>query len=103
MNRRKFFAQLKKHGFSKSDLQMTRVGLTYDRPHNGGRIRVTVPKSHSETFTILGPVNYSGIFVNGDLKQCNWGSVVKPSEFGMENMLEVCIALISGDLAMVEA
>ena len=103
MNRRQFFSQLKRLGYSRSVMQMTRVGLTYEKPHAGGFITVTVPKRHSETFTIFGPVNFSGIWLNGDKRESHWGSVVKPSEFGMENMLEVCIALISGDLVMAEA
>ena len=64
MNRRKFFAQMRKLGFSKSRFQMTRIGLTYEKDADGNRISVTVPKHHESTFTILGDVPYSGIFVD---------------------------------------
>ena len=71
--RRQFFARLKKLGYSKSNLQMTRIGLTYvkdDDEH--GRVTVTVPKHHEGTFTIMGDVPYSGIFVENTGRQLNW-------------------------------
>ena len=98
MNRRKFFAQMRKLGFSKSRLQMTRIGLTYDKDDNGNRISVTVPKHHESTFTILGDVPYSGIFVEATGKQVNWGTPVVPSDLGLNNMLEVCLGLCDGTI-----
>jgi hypothetical protein len=98
LTRRKFFARMKKLGFSKSRFQMTRIGLTYDKEVEGERISVTVPKYHEQTFTILGDVPYSGIFVENNGKQLNWGTPVVPSELGLNNMLEVCLGLCDGSI-----
>jgi hypothetical protein len=97
--RRQFFARLRKLGYSKSDIQMTRIGLTYvmdDDEH--GRVTVTVPKHHSGTFTILGDVPYSGIFVEDTGRQLNWGTPVTPSDLGLNNMLEVCLGLCKEEI-----
>ena len=73
LTRRQFFARMKKLGFSKSRLQMTRIGLTYDKDGDH-RVSVTVPKHHEQTFTILGDVPYSGIFVQAiEGRSANWG------------------------------
>ena len=98
LTRRQFFARLKKLGFSKSRLQLTRIGLTYDKEIEGDRVSVTVPKYHSSTFTILGDVPYSGIFVENIGKQLNWGTPVTPSELGLDNMLEVCLGLCKEEI-----
>ena len=98
--RRQFFARMRKLGFSKSNLQMTRVGLTYEKECEGERITVTVPKSHESTFHILGNVSYSGIFVQDIGKNTNWGIPVTPSDLGLNNMLEVCLGLCSGEVQM---
>jgi len=102
LTRRQFFARIKKLGFSKSRLQMTRIGLTYEKLlEDGGRVTLTVPKYHESTFHILGPVPYSGIFVQdlGD-RNPNWGNVVNPKNLGLNNMLEVCLGLLSGGIEM---
>lgn len=98
MNRRKFFAQMRKLGFSKSRFQMTRIGLTYEKDADGNRISVTVPKHHESTFTILGDVPYSGIFVDSAGKKVNWGTPVSPNDLGLTNMLEVCLGLCNGSI-----
>ena len=98
MTRRQFFAQMRKIGFSKSRLQLTRIGLTYEKEIDGERVSVTVPKYHEGTFTILGKVPYSGIFVENNGKQINWGTPVSPNELGLENMLEVCLGLCNGSV-----
>lgn len=101
LSRRQFFSRLKSAGFSKSRFQMTRVGITYEKETEEGRVSLTVPKSHSSTFTILGDVPYSGIFfeyIEG--RQVNWGISVRPADLGLENMLEVCLGLVNGDITM---
>ena len=103
LTRRQFFARIKKLGFSKSRFQMTRIGLTYEKElEGGGRVTLTVPKHHEGTFHILGDVPYSGIFVEdvGD-KNPSWGNIVNPKSLGLNNMLEVCIGLLSGGIEMV--
>lgn len=101
LTRRQFFGRMKRLGFKKSRLQMTRIGLTYDKEDESGeRVTVTVPKYHESTFTILGNVEYSGIFVERiPDRECNWGIPVDTESLGM-NMLEVCIGLCSGDIQM---
>ena len=97
--RRQFFARLRKLGYSKSDIQMTRIGLTYvkdDDEH--GRVTVTVPKHHEGTFTIMGDVPYSGIFVENTGRQLNWGTPVTPGDLGLNNMLEVCLGLCKEEI-----
>lgn len=99
MTRRQFFAQMRKLGFKKARLQMTRMGLTYDRVDHNGRVTVTVPKGHEQTFTILGDTDYNGIYVlaNG---RTQWGTQVQPGELGCGNMLEVCLGLCEGSIGL---
>jgi len=91
---------MRKLGFSKSRMQMTRIGLTYVRDDENGRVTVTVPKYHESTFTILGDTPNSGIFVKDIGKETNWGIPVNPNSIGLNNMLEVCLGLCSGDVHM---
>jgi len=98
LTRRQFFARMRKLGYSKSDLQMTRIGLTYVKEDEGGRVTVTVPKYHEQTFTILGDVSYSGIFVENTGRQINWGTPVTPNDLGLDSMLEVCLGLCNGNI-----
>ena len=102
LTRRQFFARMRKLGFSKSRLQMARNGLTYVKDDEEGRITVTIPKGHETTFHILGDTPNSGIFVQDIGKQTNWGIPVNPSAIGLNNMLEVCLGLCSGDIQMVK-
>ena len=100
ITRRQFFARLKKLGFSKSRLQMTRVGLTYEKMDGDARVTLTVPKAHSSTFHILGDVPYSGLFhekVEG--RSVSWGVEVDTKDMGMD-MFEVCLGLCSGHIRM---
>ena len=102
LTRRQFFGRLRTLGFKKSRLQMTRIGLTYERDEGDGKVMVTVPKYHSSTFTILGDILYSGIFVEAiPGRPVNWGTPVDTDALGM-NMLEVCLGLCSGDIQMVQ-
>ncbi len=101
LTRRQFFSRMRNLGFSKSRIQMARNGLTYQKGEGTNSIMVTVPKWHEETFTITGNVSYSGIFreqKNGD--QVNWGIPVRPNDLGMDNMLEVCLGLCSGEVSL---
>ncbi len=77
---------------------MTRIGLTYEKDDEDGRITVTVPKYHDSTFTILGDVPYSGIFVENPGRQLSWGTPVTPGDLGMNNMLEVCLGLCKEEI-----
>jgi hypothetical protein len=80
---------------------MTRIGLTYEKADEDGRVTVTVPKHHESTFTILGDVPYSGIFMQAiEGRPVNWGTPVVPSDLGLESMLEVCLGLCSGTITM---
>ena len=98
LTRKQFFARMRKIGFKKSRFQLTRIGLTYEREDEDGRVTVTVPKHHDSTFHILGDVSYSGIFVEDIGKDTNWGIPVRPSDLGMNNMLEVCLGLCKGEV-----
>ena len=102
ITRRQFFSRMRKLGFSKSRLQMTRIGLTYEKvDEDGVRISVTVPKHHEQTFTILGDVPYSGIFTEAIKdRPTNWGIPVTPANLGLNSMLEVCLGLCSGAITM---
>ena len=102
LTRRQFFARIRKLGFSKSRFQMTRIGLTYVKDDENGRVTVTVPKHHEGTFTILGDTPNSGIFVEDTGRETNWGIPVNPPAIGLNNMLEVCLGLCSGDIQMVK-
>jgi hypothetical protein len=101
ITRRQFFGKMRSLGFSKSQIQMTRIGLTYEKADEDGRVTVTVPKHHESTFTILGDVPYSGIFMQAiEGRPVNWGTPVVPSDLGLESMLEVCLGLCSGTITM---
>ena len=100
LTRRQFFARMRKNGFSKSRIQMTRMGITYEKKDDNGRVTVTVPKHHESTFHILGEVPYSGIFVEDIGKSTNWGVPVTPADLGLNNMLEVCLGLCRGEILM---
>jgi len=95
LTRKQFFARMRKIGFKKSNLQMTRIGITY---RNDEGVTVTVPKHHESTFHILGDVPYSGIFVEDIGKNVNWGVPVTPANLGLNNMLEVCLGLCRGEI-----
>ena len=103
LSRRQFFARMRKLGFSKSRVQMTRVGLTYEKNDESGRVTVTIPKSHENTFHILGDTPNSGIFVKDIGRQTNWGIPVDPNAIGLNNMLEVCLGLCSGEITLQRA
>lgn len=101
ITRLQFFARMRKLGYSKSRMQMTRIGLTYVKEEDGSRVTVTVPKHHESTFHILGDVPYSGIFVEKIAgRETNWGTPVDTKALGLE-MFEVCLGLCSGGIEMV--
>jgi hypothetical protein len=101
LTRRQFFARLRGLGFSKSRIQMTRIGLSYEKEAEHGRVTVSVPKHHESTFHILGDVPYSGIFVEKtDGRAVNWGTPVDTNALGL-TMLEVCLGLCSGGIELV--
>ena len=101
LTRRQFFGRLKRLGFSKSRIQMTRIGLTYVKEDEHGRVTVTVPKHHESTFHILGDVPYSGIFVEQiPDRPTNWGTPVDTKALGL-TMFEVCLGLCSGGIELV--
>ena len=100
LTRRQFFARMRKNGFSKSRIQMTRIGITYEKNDESGRVTVTLPKHHESTFHILGDTPNSGIFVEDIGKQTNWGIPVRPTDLGLNNMLEVCLGLCDGSIVM---
>ena len=99
ITRRQFFARWRALGFKKSRLQMTRIGLTYERRDDDGEVLVVVPKYHESTFHILGDVPYSGIFVKAN-DRTQWGIHVRPELLEKESMLEVCLGLVSGEIVL---
>ena len=96
LTRKQFFARMRKMGFSKSQMQMTRTALTY---RNDDGVTVTVPKHHEKTFHIFGDVPFKGIFVEDSGNTARWGIPVNPSDLGLNNMLEVCLGLCAGDIS----
>ena len=99
LTRRQFFARMRKLGYSKSRYQLTRIGVTYEKNDDDGRITVTIPKHHESTFHILGDTPNSGIFVeNTGGSVQGWGVPVDPMSIGAGNMLEVCLGLCSGEI-----
>ena len=98
LTRRQFFARMRKLGYSKSRYQLTRIGVTYEKEDDEGRVTVTIPKHHESTFHILGNTPHSGIFVEDIGKAMSWGSPVNPQDLGFNNMLEVCLGLCSGEV-----
>ena len=103
MTRRQFFGAMKTAGFSKSRLQMTRNSLTYQRGSAPNQTTVTVPKDHSNTFTILGGDGITGIFLKKvEGRDINWGNVIDPSDLGLNNMLEICIGIVTNNITRRE-
>lgn len=117
LTRRQFFARLRKLGFSKSGIQLARNALSYRKDLDSGvAVLVTVPKGHESTFHISGRVPYSGIYIldrlaADNLSACGnykrlgnrnpiWGTPVVPEDLFCNNMLEVCLGLLSGDITV---
>lgn len=102
MSRRSFFAQMRKIGFNKSRLQLTRVGITYEKGSGQSRVTVTVPKNHESTFHILGGKEYDGVtgifHEHVPEKSVSWGTSVIPEDVLCNNMLEVCYRICTGEL-----
>ena len=88
ITRLQFFARMRKLGYSKSRMQMTRIGLTYVKEEDGSRVTVTVPKHHESTFHKIAG------------RETNWGTPVDTKALGLE-MFEVCLGLCSGGIEMV--
>ena len=95
MNRRSFFARMRKLGFSKSNLQMTRMGISYVRD---GTL-VTVPKSHEQTVMITGDPVWNGIYTSSTSA---WGKYIDPASLGKSNLLEVVHGMFSGEIVKAE-
>ncbi len=96
ITRRKFFAQMRKLGFSKSRIQLTRVGITYSKGEGSDRVSVTVPKGHDSTFTIVGNVPYSGIFVHcSEENRPNWGTHIPEDWDPLQTCLDICSGAIT--------
>ena len=109
MTRRKFYAALRRMGFRKAQLQMTRMNLTYElvsADHPDQDIFVDVPKGHDTAFRIwtLGeePLSYAGIYHKTSDRNPSWAYNIDPSDVGLLNMFEVCIALLLGEVHMKE-
>ena len=94
MTRRSFFARMRKLGFEKSAMQLTRVGVSYKR----GDTMVTVPKSHEETIMILGG-EWNGTYTTSPVP---WGNYVNPEDLGKENLLEVVYGMFTGEVVRAE-
>jgi hypothetical protein len=101
LTRRQFFARLRRLGFSKSSMQMARNALTYRKTLDDGvSVLVTVPKGHEGTFHITGRVPYSGIYVKHRERNPTWVTPVVPEDLFCNNMLEVCLGILSGDITV---
>ena len=101
LTRRQFFARLRKLGFSKSGIQLARNALSYRKDLDSGvSVLVTVPKGHESTFHISGRVPYRGIYVKHRARNPAWGTPVVPEDLFCNNMLEVCLGLLSGDISV---
>lgn len=100
LTRLQFFGRMRRLGFAKSQMQMSRNSITYVKDEAGNRITVTIPKGHETTFHIMGDTPNSGIFVQVlPNRSVNWGIPVDTENLGLE-MLEVCLGLCSGDIQM---
>lgn len=110
MTRRKFYAALRRLGFQKAQLQMTRMNLTYERIDETGDnpdVCVDIPRGHDTAFRIWTfggepgeSVPYEGIYHKTSDRNPGWAYNVDPSDVGLSNMFEVCIALLTGEVYM---
>lgn len=95
MNRRAFFARMRKLGFSKSNLQLSRMGISYKRD---GTL-VTIPKSHEQTVMITGDPEWNGTWTTSTVE---WGKRVDPASLGRSNLLEVVYGMFTGEIIKTE-
>ena len=101
LTRRQFFSRLRAAGFSKSNLQLSRISLTYERKDaDGRRETLSVPKHHDNNFHVLGNVPYSGMW-NRAGSGVRWGRIFDPAAAGLDSMLEVALGLVTGDLTVL--
>ena len=90
LTRRQFFARMRKEGFKRSPLQMTRIGVSYSR----GGCMVTIPKNHEQTAIITGgPPEWGGVW-------CWTGCKDSALLLGCENLLDVILAVIRGQIEL---
>ena len=100
LTRLQFFSRIRKLGFEKPSMQLARNALTYHKDIGNGYVTVSIPKGHESTFIITGRVPHSSIYVDATFRDPNWGTPVVPGDLNCRNMLEVCLALLSGDITV---
>ena len=94
LGRREFFARLRKIGFKRSALQMTRTATTYR--HEIADIMLTLPKSHMQSVIVTAPRQpvLTGIYTTG---QARWGKQIEPElmeAHDCANLLEIMVKIM---------
>ena len=97
ITRRQFWAALRKLGYRKAGLQMTRTALTYenekfDADSKEPHITVTLPKHHEEVVWIMGDTPFSGMWTKQEKRLM---SQLIPDEW---DLLSTIVAMCSGDV-----
>jgi hypothetical protein len=80
LTRRKFFNRIRKLGFYKSDMQLTRNAVTYRNTEIW--VCITIPKHHESTIFINGKTELKGIWHDED-SDSQWGNVARHGGHGM--------------------
>ncbi len=66
ITRRQFFARLRKIGYKRSEMELSRNSITYYKGEwkkegeEGGRVMITLPTTHTDVVQVMGPVTWRG-------------------------------------------
>ena len=89
ITRRQFFARLRKVGFTKAYMQLSRNSVSYEREDE----IITLPKGHTQIIQVMGDVPYSGWHIAYGTKHC-LGSAI-PEGW---DLLATVLGLVTGDI-----
>jgi len=100
LTRRQFYARLRREGFAKSPMQMTRAGVTYTKGTGRDMVSVTIPKDHSHTAMVFGQgLPLTGVMYDtSEGRRAPFGRGFDPASLNMPCFLWVVLALAGGHI-----
>ena len=98
ITRRQFFARLRKVGYKRAEMELSRNSITYEKVCEKTKriISISLPTTHTEVVQVMGPVLWRGWHV-----QKPWASLHQPVPEGWD-LLHTILGLASGWLILAE-